>query len=250
MMNIPKDLSDEKYLKRTIIKETIQSQHLKEERSIRIYLPPGYNELISYPIIYAQDGQDIFMYGRIATLTNYLILDEGMEPPIIVGVDVSKKIRTSEYSTAGERNENYKKFFVKELIPFVEERYQLREEGIGRLLIGDSLGGTVSFDLALDYPDVFPNVLCFSGAFFQPTIERVLSQTDLSWLNIWMIVGTGETEVETHLGKLNFLEWNRKAKAVLEEKNTKLNYNEAEGTHIWGFWQRVLPEGLTHFFPI
>jgi enterochelin esterase-like enzyme len=249
-MDIPKDLTHEKYLKRTIVKETIQSEHLQEERSIRIYLPPGYNELVSYPIIYAQDGQDIFMYGRIATLTNYLILDEGMESVIIVGVDVAKKNRTSEYSTVGERNENYKKFFVEELIPFVEEKYQLREKGIGRLLIGDSLGGTVSLDLALDYPKIFSNVLSLSGAFLEPTLERLKSRLDLSWLEMWMVIGTGEIEVETHIGTFNFFEWNRKTKALLKEKKVKLTYNEKEGTHIWGFWQRELPEGLTHFFQI
>jgi enterochelin esterase-like enzyme len=246
-MNNPKDLNHAKYLKRTIVKETIQSQFLNEERSIRIYLPPGFNELISYPIIYAQDGQDIFMYGRIATIANYLILEEGMESVIIVGVDVSKKDRTSEYSTLGERNEDYKSFFVKELLPFVEERYQRKEEGLGRLLIGDSLGGTVSLDLALDFPDLFSNVLCFSGAFFQPTFERLHSQSALGWLNVWMVIGTGETEVETHLGKLDFLKWNRKIKALLEEKNVRLNYNEKEGKHLWGFWQQELPEGLSYF---
>lgn len=235
------------YMKRTIIKETLFSTFLDEDRSIRIFLPPGFNEIISYPIIYAQDGQDIFMFGRIATITNELILDRGMEPVIIVGVDVSKKDRTSEYSSLGIKNEAYKRFFAKELLPFIEKRFAVRENGLKRIIIGDSLGGTVSLDLALDYPELFPNVISLSGAFFSPTVARLETYSNLNWINLWMIIGTEETCVETHSGVFNFVEWNRKVKELLKQKGTNLTYLEKEGTHIWGFWQKELPNGLLHF---
>jgi enterochelin esterase-like enzyme len=240
-------MSEQQYMKRTIIKEIMFSTFLNEERSIRIYLPPGFNELISYPIVYAQDGQDIFMFGRIATMTNELILDRGMEPIIIVGVDVLKKDRTSEYSSLGGKNEDYKRFFAEELVPFIEEKFAVRENGLKRILIGDSLGATVSLDLALDYPQLFSNVISLSGAFFSPTVAKLKPHSNLNWMNLWMIIGTEETNVETHLGVFNFVEWNRKVKALLEQKETNLTYLEKKGTHIWGFWQRELPEGLLHF---
>ncbi len=81
-------MSHEKYYKRTIVKESLYSTALGEERSLRIFLPPGYNELASYPVIYCQDGEQFFNYGRIATTATRLILDEGIDPFIIVGVDV------------------------------------------------------------------------------------------------------------------------------------------------------------------
>ena len=62
---------------------------LGENRSLRIYLPPGYNELLSYPVIYCQDGEQFFNFGRIATTITRCILDEGLEPAIVVGVDVN-----------------------------------------------------------------------------------------------------------------------------------------------------------------
>lgn len=240
-------MNQSSYFKPTIVKETLYSSFLNEERSIRISFPPGFNEIISYPIIYAQDGQDIFMFGRIATITNTLILESGMEPAIIVGVDVSKKNRTSEYSTIGGKNEAYKKFLAEELLPYIEEKFVLRENGLKRILIGDSLGATVSLDLALDYPDLFPDVLSLSGAFFEPTVARLESYSNLSWLNLWMLIGTEETHVETHLGTFDFIDWNRRVKDLLEQKITNLTYLEKEGTHIWGFWQKELPEGLCHF---
>ena len=165
-------MSDDIYLKRTIVKETIPSQYLESgSRELRIYLPPGYNEVLSYPVIYGQDGEDLFNFGRIATLANKLIIDGDLEPFIIVGVDVDKKVRTSEYSPDGARHEDYIRFFAEELLPFVEERYPVRRERQERLLIGDSLGGTVSLHLALRYPKLWNRVFSLSGAFYEASQE-------------------------------------------------------------------------------
>lgn len=239
----------EEYLKRTIVKEEVPSNQLDAPRPIKVYLPPGYSELLSYPVIYCQDGNDFFTMGRIATIANQLILEEGMEPVMIVGVSVERSKRTSEYSPVGSRHQIYKAFFIEELIPYIEERYPIRKEARSRLLAGDSLGGTVSLHIALAAPEFFANVLSLSGAFFQPTLDQLAETTDLSWLRLWMIVGLDERQVETHIGTFDFVEWNRKTKEILTQKNAQLTYGEQPGDHLWGFWQKVLPAGLTHFFP-
>lgn len=237
------------YVKRTIIKEEVPSIHLDSSRSVKVYVPPGYNELLSYPVVYCQDGNDFFTMGRIATIANQLILEEGIEPFLIVGVSVDRNKRTSEYSPAGSRNHAYKRFFAEELIPYIEDRYPVRRDSAARVLAGDSLGGTVSLHLALDYPETFPQVLSLSGAFFQPTQDQISAQTDLSWLRIWMVVGLDETAVETSSGTFDFVYWNRLAKQHLEQKRAVLSYREKPGTHVWGLWQKELPDGLRHFFP-
>ena len=104
-------MDDAIYYKRTIVKELEPSPALGESRPVRIYLPPGYNELLSYPVIYCQDGEDFFNFGRIATTMNHLIFDEDVQPAIIVGVDVDKSIRTSEYAPEGARFPSYCRFF-------------------------------------------------------------------------------------------------------------------------------------------
>ncbi|MFD2371417.1 alpha/beta hydrolase [Brevibacillus sp. GCM10020057] len=237
------------YVKRTIIKEEVPSIHVDTPRSVKVYLPPGYNELLSYPVVYCQDGNDFFTMGRIATIANQLILEEGIEPFLIVGVSVERSKRTSEYSPVGSRNAAYKRFFIEELVPFIEERYPVRRDPASRVLAGDSLGGTVSLHLALERPDVFSQVLALSGAFFQPTLDA-LEQTDsLSWLDIWMVVGLDERAVETHMGTFDFVQWNRAAKTILTTKQATLSYREKPGNHVWGLWQKELPDGLRHFFP-
>ncbi len=94
-----------------------------------------------------------------------LVLDEDREPAIIVGADVNMATRTSEYSPDGERFRSYCRFFAEEMLPFIENKYAVRRDKGQRILAGDSLGGTVSLHLALDYRDLFCQVISLSGAF-------------------------------------------------------------------------------------
>lgn len=236
------------YVKRTMVKEEVPSRILDAPRSVKIYLPPGYNELLSYPAVYCQDGKDFFTMGRIATIANQLILEEGMEPVIIVGVNVERSKRTSEYSAVGARHAVYKQFFTEELLPWIEERYPVRRDASARVLAGDSLGGTVSLHLALDHPELFPQVLSLSGAYFDPTLTRIAEENSLSWLSVWMVVGSEETAVETHMGTFDFVDGNRSARDLLLEKGARVAYREKPGNHVWGLWQKELPDGLRHFF--
>lgn len=244
-------MTDDRYLKRTILKETVKSRYLPEgERHLRIFLPPGYNELLSYPVVYCQDGEDFFNFGRVATSATKLILDEGLEPFIIVGVDVDKRHRTEEYAPDGSRHAAYLRFFAEELLPFVEERYPVRKEPEERLLAGDSLGATVSVHLALEYPQLFTRVMSMSGAFYASSQALMNHHYDLEWLNIYMIVGLQETAYETDRGVYDFVALNRNAKALLEHKGARIFYEEKDGKHQWGFWQKEIPAALSYFIEV
>ncbi|MDR0270914.1 alpha/beta hydrolase-fold protein, partial [Paenibacillus sp.] len=161
-------MTDSKYLKRTINKEQIESQFLNETRNLRVYLPPGYNEILSYPVVYCQDGEEFFNFGRIATIANHLILDGDAEPFIIVGVEVDTSVRTQEYAPFGNRFESYTRCFAEEIIPFIEGKYPVRREASERVLAGDSLGGSVSLHLAIRYPEMFQRIISLSGAYYPP----------------------------------------------------------------------------------
>lgn len=238
---------DSRYYQRTIVKEELASVHLNETRTLRVYLPPGYNELLSYPVVYCQDGEQFFNFGRIATLLTRGILDEGLEPAIVIGVDVNIATRTAEYAAEGDRRQAYSQFFTEELIPWIESRYPIRADRTERILAGDSLGGTISLHLALDYPSLFCRVISLSGAFSAATRSRLQQEADLSWLELYMLIGTDETEVVTERGTFNFLVDNRLAKVLLEQKKAGLLYVEKPGKHIWGFWQQHLPAALHYF---
>lgn len=233
--------------KRTIVRKSIRSSFLQEDRELSIYLPPGYQELLTYPVIYCQDGEQFFNFGRIATQATRLILEEDMQPVIIVGVHVNPAQRNADYHPLGERHEAYCRFFTDEMLPFIENEYPVRSDARERILAGDSLGGAVSLHLALNQAKLFQRVLSLSGAFYEPSLQAVSSQKDCSWLDLWMVVGLQETEVKTDHGIYHFLQQNRDMKQLLEQKNAILHYSEQDGQHIWGFWQQQLPAALQYF---
>ena len=237
-------------VKRTIIKDAVTSTHLIEgERGLRLYLPPGYNEILSYPVIYCQDGEDFFNFGRIATQAHAMILDGDLEPLIIVGVDVDKSIRTDEYAPDGERHEAYVRFFVEEMIPYVASKYAVRSEADQILLAGDSLGGTASLHIALSYPGKFKYLLALSGAFYPASrnIVAAMAPGSLDWLNAYMLVGLQEDAFETDRGIYDFVALNRSMKQLLTDRGAELVYHEKDGKHVWGFWQQEVPAALTWF---
>ncbi|WP_239614410.1 alpha/beta hydrolase [Cohnella mopanensis] len=241
-------MSDNPLYKRTIHKHEVPSEFLPEgKRTIRVYLPPGFQQWISYPVVYCQDGEEFFNFGRIATHSQRLILEEDWEPFIVVGVDVDINNRTSEYTPDGELYTRYTRFFAEELIPWVESHYPVRDVPDHRILIGDSLGGAVSLSLALTYPSLFNRIISLSGAYYGPYIEQIVQFPTLDKLKLWMLVGLQEREFQTDRGIFDFVELNRSAVRLLEEKGAKLHYVEKDGEHKWGFWQNELPEALASF---
>lgn len=243
-------MTDTRYYKRKMNKEELQSDILQEKRTLRILLPPDYDESKTYPVIYCQDGEQFFNYGRIATIATQLMVEGDMSHAIVVGIDVILKTRTEDYSPDGERFESYCRFVVDEVIPFVESKYAVSREAEGRILAGDSLGGTVSLHLAFDYPERFKKVLSLSGAFLKPTFSRMEQVQHLSNMNVYMLIGTEEIEVKTDRGTFDFLQVNRDLKPLLEAKGADVHYVEKPGKHVWGFWQKELPDALKYFFPV
>lgn len=235
------------YNRRTIINKSIRSTRLEADRNLWIYLPPGYNEVLSYPLVLCQDGKEFLNFGRIATITNYLIMEENIIPPIIVGVEVDLERRTMEYSPDGSRFQRYCDFLLEEVLPLVEQEYPVRTGPDDMILAGDSLGATLSLHLTLDHPERFRKVLSLSGAFRNSTLDRLSTEEDLSFLDLYQVIGTDETAVKTEWGEVNILELNRKAKALLLDKQARVAYKENAGKHIWGFWQNELPDALKHF---
>ena len=240
-------MTDERYLKRTIFKEILYCSSLGENRRLRIYVPPGYNELLTYPVLYCQDGEQFFNFGRVATTATRLILDEGLEPFIIVGIEVDLSERTAEYAPFGERFRAYTTCLANDIIPYVEAKYAVRQDRTKRIVAGDSLGGSFSVHLAVQYPELFCNVISLSGAFYQMSQQMFARETDLSHLNIWMIVGLQEMSFETDTGTFDFVQLNRATQHILQARGASIFYEEKEGRHQWGFWQKELPNALLYF---
>jgi len=236
------------YLKRTIVQHRIPSQYVDSgSRLVHVYLPPGYQPFISYPVVYCQDGEDFFNFGRIATYANQLIIEKNKNPFIVVGVEVDKKVRTSEYSPDGERFEAYTHCFAEEIVPALQQLYPVRTQSSEIILAGTSLGGTISVHLALKYRKQFHQVISLSGAYYPISQQLIRREKDLSWLHLYMIVGLQETAFTTDTGTYNFVELNRNVQQICKDRYARVHYMEQAGQHLWGFWQQYIPHALLHF---
>ncbi|MCY0886844.1 MAG: alpha/beta hydrolase-fold protein [Alicyclobacillaceae bacterium] len=229
-------------VQRTIEAHELHSEILGEERTVKVYLPPGYDPQVAYPVLYCHDGLEFFTHGRVATLVQELIVEQAVRPVLIVGIAVHLKERNNDYAMNGSRHEKYCQFVIEECIPFIEDHYSVRPEE--RSMAGISLGAVATLSLVLQNPGFFRHLMLFSGAYFPYVQESLRMVADLSAYRAYMVVGSDEWKAETPGGTFDFLTYNRQMRDLLLERGMDVDYREEPGNHVWGFWQRLLPNGL------
>ncbi|OAT83207.1 hypothetical protein A6P54_06355 [Bacillus sp. MKU004] len=226
------------------------SKELNEEIRMLVYLPATFSPLYKYSILIAQDGKDYFQLGRIPRLADEFLNNKEIENMIIVGVpykDVEDRRR--KYHPHGEENDAYIRFLAHELVPYLDEHYPTYHMGMGRALIGDSLGATVSLMTALKYPNTFGKVILQSPLVNEKVLDEVENFAYPHLLNIYHVIGTKETEVKTTNGKVkDFLTPNRQLHELFNEKKFTTFYEEFEGDHTWKHWQPDLKRALPMMF--
>lgn len=229
-----------------VIEEIIHSNYLGSEQNLIIYTPEHYSPLYSYPVLFLQDGEDYFKLGKITSTVEKLI-DEGLIGRcILVGIPVQdKQQRNRRYRADGEEYQAYLRFVGEELVSYIDTHYATHPIQGARALAGDSLGGSISLDIALAYPYTFHHVIAQSGAFYLETQNRIKQfKHSPSLLSLYLSVGTNEQAVTTSQGSLDFLQLNQETKALLEASGFQVHYTENDGDHTWGQWQKDLYAAL------
>ncbi|MEQ1588120.1 MAG: alpha/beta hydrolase-fold protein [Cyclobacteriaceae bacterium] len=160
------------------------SQILGRIHSLRVYLPPGYDEntLATYPVAFMQDGQNLFFPAE-AFMGNTWDVDEtsqtlrsmsAVEDFVIVGIRSGDRMK--EYTSPGYVD--YARSLAEEILPKVEDMFRIGKHRRFRSVWGSSLGGVVSFYTAWQHPDVFGVAVCMSSTFSHKDdlIERVMNE--------------------------------------------------------------------------
>ncbi|WP_026583749.1 alpha/beta hydrolase [Bacillus sp. J33] len=228
----------------------IDSKELGEEISLLIYLPASYSPLYKYTVVIAQDGKDYFQLGRAGRVADELLAEKEIENLIIVGVPYKDvKDRWEKYHPGGNQHNAYIRFLAHELVPFLDREFPTYQMGMGRALMGDSLAATVSLMAALQYPNTFGRLILQSPFVNDSVMKAVEEFTQPHLLNIYHVIGKGETAVKTTKGKEeDFLTPNRDLSKLLEEKRFPYFYDEFDGDHTWTYWQPDLKRALKLMF--
>lgn len=158
---------NQQFLNKVGITDSLYSQTLKESRKIYIQLPSDYNpeKNLKYPVVYVLDGE-VFL-PTVNDVQNYY--SGGFTPEmVIVGISNDKnrmrdlttskvtEMYGSPFKQENGEAESFSKFIVKELIPFVENKYPVTNY---RTLIGHSYGGLFTIYNLIHHPHLFANYL-------------------------------------------------------------------------------------------
>lgn len=154
-----------------------------ERIKVAVYLPPGYAGASGrrYPVLYANDGQDMAAVGLQSTLAR-LYRERAIEPVIVVAIRMLDD-RASGYGLSdragarslvggsrigpiGVRAQDYSAWVATVLVPYVDAHYRTRRTARGRTVLGWSLGALNAFNLGWQYPEVFGRVGAFSPSFW------------------------------------------------------------------------------------
>jgi predicted alpha/beta superfamily hydrolase len=191
--------------------EGFHSEHLEHDRTIVVYLPPGYEQRRAerYPVLYLHDGQNVFdratSYAeewRADETAQELITSRKIAPVIIVAIYNAGEHRADEYTPTarpdkGARGlaDDYGRMLVDELKPMVDRTYRTRPGAESTALGGSSLGGLLTLHLGLRYPTVFSMLAVFSPSVWWDDRVILREVNDLSAklpLRIWLDAGTAE----------------------------------------------------------
>ncbi|MEZ5049061.1 MAG: alpha/beta hydrolase-fold protein [Saprospiraceae bacterium] len=167
-------------------------------RNVDIWLPEGYSDTTQYAVLYMHDGQMLFDSSQTWNRQSWdaddvvskLMSRKELLDFIIVGIWNGGQTRHSDYFpqkpfeqlSSSEKDtiisqliisgraidkfvpqsDNYLKFLVTELKPYIDEMYSVKTDRENTFIAGSSMGGLISMYALCEYPEVFGGAVCMS----------------------------------------------------------------------------------------
>lgn len=196
------------------VHDDVASTVLGNRRRVWVWLPPGYdaNPETRYPVFYLHDGQNLFDASTSfagewhADETAHRLVTEGkIRPVILVGIDNAGVERINEYTATrseeladGGRGEQYAKFLVTELKPFIDKTYRTRPEREHTAVGGSSLGGLISLYIVRQHNDTFSQAAVISPSlWWNNSAELKAIAASDAWIQqsrLWVDLGDAESD--------------------------------------------------------
>jgi enterochelin esterase-like enzyme len=229
-----------------------------------VYLPYNYNQVFftRFPVLYLLHGfagtpEDWLINAKIADVVEKLIADGKIPPLIIVMPDANGPvIKDSEYIDATLVNQPMESYIIKEIIPFIDDKYRTITDPQGRAVAGVSSGAFAAVNLTLRHPDVFHDAISLGGYFINrewPTDKLVGSDTPERRANEPLkYIDSYSTDENLHLylaySEIDFKDFiadNLQMDQKLTAKSIDHVLVKMPGVHFWTAWNKQLPDALT-----
>jgi predicted alpha/beta superfamily hydrolase len=254
---------------------TLKSTIFSNERTIRVLLPPGYDDAVNkerrYPVLYMLDGQNLFdaclsdvshHEWSVDETAQQLIAGKRMPSLIVVGVDHAGKDRAHEYLPYKDFVGNpdmdepagklFPDFMTREVMPLVDGQYRTLpgqpNTGIG----GSSYGGVATLYALLAKPGTFGYGLIESPSMFIGMGQLVRDTSPLVALPVKVFMAFGGKESsdpvisEKMIGLVRLVETSFRA-AGYDESNFRFVL-DPDAVHTEAAWEERLPGALTFLF--
>lgn len=155
-------------------------------RQIEVLLPADYDPSKTYDVLYMHDGQNVFnqhtAFAGVAWEVQWPVrrlMNQGRIRPVIIVAIWNSPLRMREYMPAKPKeliqkktyhhdwegeplSDEYLKFLVEELKPFIDDTYSTNPERESTFIMGSSMGGLISLYALAEYPEVFGGAACIS----------------------------------------------------------------------------------------
>ena len=190
-----------------------------EQRTLRVLVPANYfsphNRQRSYPVLYMQDGQNLFDDATAAhgewhmdETVEHLVGGFKIPPMFVVGIDNGGDKRSSEYlpypdtlntkdKVTDEQTVHgklYAKFITTEVMPFIEKHYRISRGAANTGIGGSSYGAVISLYTALENPGLFGHVLVESPPLWIGDDQLLKDAEKAKLLPQKMVISVGTAE--------------------------------------------------------
>jgi predicted alpha/beta superfamily hydrolase len=246
-----------------------RSRFLEAERAVHVWTPPGYarNPRTRYPALYLHDGQNIFdpdtafirgQHWQAAESATALVREGQIAPLVIVAIDNTGEARIDEYTptysariSRGGHADRYAQMMLAELMPFVAERYRLRNGPRFTAVGGSSLGGLLTLYLGMRHPEVFGKLAIMSPSLWwddRAILGMVASQPIRPRPRVWL--DTGTEEASTPRASTRDARWLRRILSRQGWRNGRnlMYYEDQGGGHNERAWAHRFPMMLRFLF--
>jgi enterochelin esterase-like enzyme len=225
----------------TLTERQYDSKTIGVMRYFYIYLPPGYNPNVTYPVMY-------LLHGLGGTHTEWLggnpneilsnLINAGEAKPMIVVMPNARAMNPDAVPSIQLSDEHIEAFhnFIydlkNDLMPFINDNYPVSNERNKRAIAGLSMGGMESLHIGIRMPETFGFIGAFSAA---PTLPLTPEQMKIPYeykYDTFIMICCGLKD--------NLLSYSRNYNQYLVDNGVKTTYYTIPGGHDFGVWKNGL----------